>query len=273
MGEPQRKDVELAADEVYRSGMTDPTTPDPLRSLTVREKETLRLLARGHDAKSVARELGLSVHTVNERLRDARQKLRVASSREAARLLADSETAPQSIVDDRLGVAAVAGHVVPNDRRGQGHGLAWFGGGMLVMSLIIAALVFSSVPGGEGPLPVKAPPAEAASSAASASALSWLTLLDQRRWRDSWKAAARIFASQMSAPQWATMAAGVRDPLGKVSGRKMVSATRTASLPGVPPGDYQLVQFATRFAGREVVETVVLAREGAAWKVSGYFVK
>src|SRR5262245_57702439 len=63
---------------------------DDLQKLTDREKETLRLLLAGHDAKSAARFLGLSVHTVNERLRDARSKLGVSSSREAARRLAEA---------------------------------------------------------------------------------------------------------------------------------------------------------------------------------------
>ena len=58
-------------------------------ALTEKEKQTLRLIVRGHDAKSVARSLGLSVHTINERLRDARRKMAVSSSREAARLLFD----------------------------------------------------------------------------------------------------------------------------------------------------------------------------------------
>ena len=56
-----------------------------LDALTKKEKQTLRLILRGHDAKSAARELSLSLHTVNERLREARRKLGVTSSREAAR--------------------------------------------------------------------------------------------------------------------------------------------------------------------------------------------
>src|SRR6476619_427904 len=60
-------------------------------ALTEKEKQTLRLIVRGHDAKSTARELGLSVHTVNERLRDARRKLEVSSSREAARIVLAAE--------------------------------------------------------------------------------------------------------------------------------------------------------------------------------------
>ena len=54
---------------------------EQLDTLTDKEKETLRLIVRGHDAKTAARELGLSVHTINERLRAARRKLDVTSSR------------------------------------------------------------------------------------------------------------------------------------------------------------------------------------------------
>lgn len=46
--------------------------------LTDKEKEALRLLVEGHDAKSSANFLGLSVHTVNDRLRNARRKLDVS---------------------------------------------------------------------------------------------------------------------------------------------------------------------------------------------------
>lgn len=78
-------------------------------ALTEKEKDALRLLLRGHDAKSSARELGLSVHTVNERLRDARRKLGVTSSREAARrLLAEESDAPENLGDTALGRALLS---------------------------------------------------------------------------------------------------------------------------------------------------------------------
>ena len=41
-----------------------------IQALTEKEKQTLRLLVIGYDAKSMARHLGLSIHTINERLRD-----------------------------------------------------------------------------------------------------------------------------------------------------------------------------------------------------------
>lgn len=60
-------------------------------TLSEREKEALRLLANGHDAKSAAGVLQVSVNAINERLREARRKLGTTSSREAARILADFE--------------------------------------------------------------------------------------------------------------------------------------------------------------------------------------
>ena len=45
--------------------MMDTQRTDMGWALTEKEKQTLRLIVRGHDAKSVARSLGLSVHTIN----------------------------------------------------------------------------------------------------------------------------------------------------------------------------------------------------------------
>src|SRR3546814_6744035 len=80
-----------------------------IQALTEKEKETLRLLVDGHDAKSMARHLGLSVHTINERLRDARRKMSASSSREAARQLREIEGRhPEILRDKALGEAAAA---------------------------------------------------------------------------------------------------------------------------------------------------------------------
>src|SRR5206468_1034560 len=118
-------------------------------ALSEREKETLRLLLAGHDAKSIACAQGLSVHTINERLRDARMKLGVSSSREAARLVAEADgRGPNSLGDKQFGVAgetaAVRKGEQPDRRQSAGGRLVWLAGGMLIMSLVIAAVVLSS---------------------------------------------------------------------------------------------------------------------------------
>ncbi|WP_222950609.1 helix-turn-helix transcriptional regulator [Sphingomonas sp. JC676] len=67
------------------------------------ERTALDLLAQGHTAKSIAQITGRSVTSVNERLREARRKTGVGSSRELARLLAAQENR-----DKQIGVAAAA---------------------------------------------------------------------------------------------------------------------------------------------------------------------
>lgn len=62
-----------------------------IEKLTERQKECLRLIVRGFEAKEAARELGISPTAVVERLRSARRVLGVETSREAARLLAAAE--------------------------------------------------------------------------------------------------------------------------------------------------------------------------------------
>ena len=63
-----------------------------LSKLSEREREVLRLLARGYDIKSAASQLSISASAVSDRLRQARWKLAVSSSREAARILNAHET-------------------------------------------------------------------------------------------------------------------------------------------------------------------------------------
>ena len=254
---------------------------DRLDTLTDREKETLRLLLAGHDAKSIARAQDLSVHTVNERLRDARRKLGVASSREAARLLAEAGTPPDSLGDKKFGVAeaAVAGRNggEPDRRPTAGHRLAWLGGGMLIMSIVIAAAALALLStGGTSPDPRPRPLAAAAATApaGAAAAREWAALLDEGRWQESWREAAAMFRAQLGAATWAAQVRPVREPLGAVAARDLLSATKSNSLPGAPAGEYEIVQFQTRFAAKsDAVETVVLVREGPAWKVTGYYIR
>lgn len=249
-------------------------------ALSERERAALRLLLAGHDAKSIAREQGVSVHSVNERLRAARQKLGVTSSREAARILGDAEGAsPNSFGDKELGVAAGAAASI-NQRRGPGFPMAWLAGGMLIMSLIIAAVILTSLQGGgaagdRAAAPAAAPPAASVTETdGSRAARQWLTLVDGAQWAPSWQQASALFRSQVTAQQWEGAVTPVRQPLGAVKNRTFARATRASELPGAPAGEYELVEFRTQFAAPETkTETVVMVRENGAWKVAGYFVR
>lgn len=120
---------------------------DGLAQLTEKEKETLRLMVRGHDAKSMARELSLSVHTINDRLRAARRKLGVTSSKEAARKLFETESdAPESFGGRDLGGAPDSGdgdgaNASDGNRSGVSRTVLM---GAAVMSLIFASILLAT---------------------------------------------------------------------------------------------------------------------------------
>jgi DNA-binding CsgD family transcriptional regulator len=65
--------------------------PVGLDRLNEAERRVLRLLAQGHTAKSIANAIDSTPAAVNERLREARRKTGVGSSRELARLLRAQE--------------------------------------------------------------------------------------------------------------------------------------------------------------------------------------
>ncbi|MGN6691631.1 MAG: helix-turn-helix domain-containing protein [Sphingopyxis sp.] len=65
--------------------------------LSDREVEVLRLLVAGHTVKTIAARLGRSETSINERLRSARRKTGVGSSRELARLLDLQKTCDENI--------------------------------------------------------------------------------------------------------------------------------------------------------------------------------
>ena len=250
---------------------------DGYRALTEKEKQTLRLIARGHDVKSSARDLGLSVHTINERLREARRKMAVSSSREAARRLLETEgasaapAAPQLSVDTDLGedarrAAIDQGRAPPRGvRRAMSRRLIFSGVLLMMFTLGLSALLFSAQ--------VAAPPAATPPAALSAwqadaaeSARDWLALLDAGRWEDSYRLTAASFRAQNSLAVWAAASEKARAPLGAMVSRTLVSVE---NLPA-PPDGYDVVKFQTRFAnGPAALETVTLRREAGGWRVAG----
>jgi DNA-binding CsgD family transcriptional regulator len=71
--------------------------PEPLSRLTEREKVCLRQWLQHKSAKEIARDLGISNHAVEKRLKMARTKLGATSSLEAARMLGEAEGYGQAV--------------------------------------------------------------------------------------------------------------------------------------------------------------------------------
>ncbi|MEC3948919.1 helix-turn-helix domain-containing protein [Sphingobium sp. HWE2-09] len=243
-----------------------------IATLTEREKQTLRLMVRGHDAKSIARDLGLSVHTINERLRDARRKLAVSSSREAARLLLDAEAGsdPHYLGDKQIGedhsIEGVNEGSAPIDGAGRTDSRSRIIIGATLMTLSLGLLALAMMPNATTPAPSSSAMTQTADPAVVDAARQFLMLVDQGRWDDSYNATGAAFRKLNTAKVWADMSEKVRPPLGAVQSRTLLSQQ---DLPA-PPSGYQVVKFRTDFANKaQAIETVSLEREGGAWRVVG----
>jgi DNA-binding CsgD family transcriptional regulator len=248
-----------------------------LQALTEKEKETLRLLVDGHDAKSMARHLGLSVHTINERLRDARRKMSASSSRDAARQLREIERQdPQFLADRVLGAAAGVTDMeeprTPVGTRRMWRRFGWIAGGIF-MSINLALLVLSSLPGA-APAPAFAPATlptatlstPATETAPVQSARQWLALTDKGDWNGSWNATGQAFKSLNTSERWAEVSEAVRTPLGALVSRELIGEEYVPA----PPYGYQVVKFRTSYANKAgTIETLSLVREGDEWRVVG----
>jgi len=247
------------------------------QALTDKEKQTLRLLLAGHDAKSLARHFGLSVHTINERLRDARRKLSASSSREAARLLRDAEEdGPESVGDKDIGDAAVAPIQQESEtpQSGRRRRAAWAVGGFAMIAFAIAAIALAgaSHTAQHGSTPAGGPgrPARVAETPVTQAARQFLALVDAGNWQDSYAGWGQQFHAVNTFEAWRSASVGGRVPLGRVLSRRLLWEE---SVPA-PPNGYEAVRFQTAFANKpHATETLTLAREGGAWKVAGYIIE
>ena len=248
--------------------------PDRYQSLTQRERETLRLILHGHDAKSMADELGLSVHTVNEYLRNARRKLGVTSSKEAARRLFKEESdGPHFLGHKTLGDVS-KGEPEQSHKQPQGGYIPRKSrvsiiGGLLIMSIIFAALALALIPDHANTAQDASVSAEAQNSAIEAAARQWLEWNDAGDWQTTYDSTAASFREANTAELWAQVSEEVRPPLGAT-----ISRTLEAVETPPTPENYRLVKFQTRFANREetATETVTLVNEDGAWKVVGIYI-
>ena len=246
------------------------------QTLTEKEKQTLRLMGRGHDAKSMARLLGLSVYTVHERLRAARRKLSVSSSREAARLLLESEPGTPYFPGDKLFGEAVPASPAQDEAAIEPRGLAFrrpgIIAGVLIMSMFAAMLLLTMPPQGVAPTKGQAevagstPVSSPASPEMLQTARDFLAMVDAGRWADSYNAMAQSFRTSNTQQVWAEASDRMRAQLGAVQSRTFLSHE---TVPG-PPAGYEMMRFRASYANRsDTVERVMLVREGNAWRVTG----
>jgi len=111
--------------------------------------------------------------------------------------------------------------------------------------------------------------------AAISVANSWLSLVSEEKYGESWDEAANLFKNAVSKEQWKQALSGLLSPFGACISREVISAKYMTSLPGVPNGEYVVITFKTEFEEKsEAIETVTPMKDtDGVWRVSGYFIK
>jgi uncharacterized protein DUF4019 len=104
---------------------------------------------------------------------------------------------------------------------------------------------------------------------------NWLKLIDDHKYRQSWKEAAVSLQKTVPEDRWHQVMETVRDALGKPEDRRFSKKKLQDKLPGLASGHYAIVRFETVFEGKsDAIETVYLENPSEdVWKVCGYYVR
>ena len=104
---------------------------------------------------------------------------------------------------------------------------------------------------------------------------TWLALVDDGKYSESWETTAILFRSAVTKEQWEQALNGARKPLGRLIARRLKGKQYATSLPGAPDGEYVVIQYEASFENKKAaVETVtpMLDKDGK-WRVAGYYIK
>lgn len=138
-------------------------------------------------------------------------------------------------------------------------------------TLVVAACVISIC----GSASRAATDTQQAAGQATRAAESWLKLVDDGSYNESWDQASRYFKDRVAQESWAKQVGTVRQSLGPVLSRTLKRAQYATALPGAPDGQYVVIQYDTSFkAKKSAVETVTpMLDSDGKWRVSGYYIK
>lgn len=276
------------------------TAGDPIDDLSEKEREALRLLLAGHDAKSSARKLGVSHHAIHDRLRRARLKLGTTGSREAALLLSASERVttdpagtPDIIVHEPIGAEATAalpeGPSSANQKRPGSPGSQWRRKGLIIMSISIlvvaAALALNSQNAPSQNTAVPGPDAGAATASSSstpagqtaqarprsfAAAQAFMTLVDARDATASYQTAAPALRDAYGFGIW-ELGVAIHASDGGAQRRTLVNVERDVSPSNPAYEALEILTFDTiMMNGVRKTERLAMALIDGVWRVATF---
>jgi serine/threonine protein kinase/tetratricopeptide (TPR) repeat protein len=110
--------------------------------------------------------------------------------------------------------------------------------------------------------------------AALSAVQTWLKLVDDGDYGQSWETAADSFHAAVTKAEWVAKSREIRQPLGGVLSRQLSNAQQSSTLPGMPDGSYFVAKFDTAFANfKPATETVTFAlTDEGQWKAIAYLI-
>lgn len=102
----------------------------------------------------------------------------------------------------------------------------------------------------------------------------WLTLIDEDKYSESWENASSYFRQNIEREEWVKKLKAVRNPLGRLLRRDIISHTYKTSLPGAPDGEYVVIQYNSSFEKKKkAIETVTPMKDhDGIWRIAGYYI-
>ena len=135
--------------------------------------------------------------------------------------------------------------------------------------LIVASLLLIIVP------VINKTPTQEVTDASVLAAAQFLFLVDTEEYARSWDVTSENLKKILTQETWQEQIAKIRNFLGPIIERIHHDIAYTDAAFDVPPGEYVVMTFISRFELRErVIETITLMLDGNdQWQVVGYFLK
>jgi hypothetical protein len=123
-----------------------------------------------------------------------------------------------------------------------------------------------------GPVAAQTTPSHAeAKKAAREAAASWLALVDDDQFGESWDAAAGVLQQRIRREEWVRQARQLRDTTKALTTRRLATTQYRDSLRRAPAdGPFVLLKYRSTFAAGRFEELLLTVRQDKAWTVAGY---
>lgn len=118
-------------------------------------------------------------------------------------------------------------------------------------------------------------PSQQVSEKSILAAAEFLFLVDTEEYAQSWEVSSEALQEMLSKEAWSEKITQIRTFLGPIVERIHQTITYTDSAIDVPPGEYVVMTFVSKFELRErVTETItLLLGDDDEWEVVGYFLR